>query len=641
MQSVKELQRALREQHGSLLRGWRNALDPDGDLTCSFTELCKAASRINFTGDVAELFHDKTVLHLRDVDESIADVLERMRNWIRDVFGSLEVLFNRFDVSGDGQLCLDEFSEACLKHGFSASESQLEEIFHGLDLDRTGFITKDDVLILVQDPDERHAMMGELVQKKDTERRRLVQELHAQLRLTSHTIGPMHRLADRPWHEDIAELPEIVKQKRAKRLQQATQKKVEALALFQQHLKSTYGHEVRAWRRALCPGDGKDMDRKQFMAYCRQVEFEGDSSSLWEALDRDNEGSISMEEVAPKYARILADFRQWASSKTGRCVKLWRTEAFRAGERKSGSVRKMYGRDFAAAITSLGYDAQPRDLRLLSSGLDIDGVGFVRVEDLMWLDGWNPPAWILAKPDRRALQKFLVLLLEIFGSFTQAWRNLLDKDGSNRVSWLEFKTACHFLQFENNIEGIWRALDEDCSGWISLKQIDRGTHDMLDSFKHWAEKYFGSVALAFKSLDKDNSGELTFSELRNACSHLNWGGNPRVLFDSLDNPASGQRRSIELSEIAFLDQYNEMGKYDEEKARLALLKSKSKLRTTSPTFYCTRTLAELETMRGCSNSKTMVDVEHLFRRRPHSAVHGRQQGSRALQRPKTASSIRQ
>lgn len=612
---VKELRRALREQHGSILKGWRIALDPDCGLTCSFKELCVGAARIHFVGNVGELFQlhqEQKVLHLRDVEPNLSAVLEKMRHWIHDIFGSSEELFNQFDVSGDGQLSLSEFSEACLQHGFSASESQLKELFEGLDLEGNGLISKDDVVILELDAEERQAMLAGLANQKNEENNRLLQELHSQLSLKP--VGPMHRLADRPWHT-IVEMPEVVSQKRTKRLQKAVKEKEEALALFQQHLKSAYGNEVRAWRRALCPGNYQVVNRKQLMSYCRRVEFEGNSSALWDALDRDNEGSISMEEVTPKYARILSRFRQWASCKVGKCVKLWRTEAFQAGEKKSGSVRKMYGHDFATAVISIGYDADPVELRLLSSGLDLSGIGFVSVEDLLWLDTWSPPLWLLAQPDRRAMQNFRLLLLEKFGSFVLAWRQLLDQDGTNRVSWNEFEKACKSLGFKHSIEGTWRALDEDASGWISLKEVDRGSHDMLESFKHWADKNFGSVSLAFNSLDKDKSGKLTFSELRRACAQLNWGGNPRELFDALNNPANGgQGREIALKEVAFLDTYVEDVTCDGDQARPVPLKTRSKTPMASPIFYCTKTASELASMQACSNSKKVVgDAE----RRPH------------------------
>eukprot|EP00746_Dinoflagellata_sp_MGD_P111711 gnl/MRDRNA2_/MRDRNA2_48488_c0_seq1.p1 gnl/MRDRNA2_/MRDRNA2_48488_c0~~gnl/MRDRNA2_/MRDRNA2_48488_c0_seq1.p1 ORF type:complete len:717 (+),score=134.76 gnl/MRDRNA2_/MRDRNA2_48488_c0_seq1:97-2247(+) len=663
---VEELRRALREQHGSLLRGWRNALDRDGDLTCNFHDLCKGAAQVKFTGSVGDLFQlhaDQKVLHLGDIDENIARVVEDMRSWAHCTFGSAHTLFDRFDVSGDGQLSLDEFSEACSEHGFKASQAQLTELFEGLDLDGHGLISKDEVLVLEKDPEERHAILGYLAEEKNEEKQRLIQQLHSQLKVVQTQLGPMHRLADRPWHEDVNNFPEVVRQKRAKWLKKATKEKEQSLSLFQQHLKSVYGNEVRAWRKALCPTGQNCISRKQLLAYCRHVQFEASSAALWEALDRDGEDTINIEEITPTHARVFAHFRRWGRAKAGSCTKLWATSAFKAAEQKSRSVGKIFCRNFRSAITSLGYGAVVADLRLLSSGLDLSGIGYVHFEDLLWLDTWNPPSWLLAEPDRRALHEFRMMLLDSFGTFVVAWRQVLDLDGTNRVSWREFNSACKALQFKGNIEGAWCALDEDHSGWISLKEIDRGSHDMLESFKQWANKNFGSVELAFKALDKDRSGELTFSELRKACSHLNWGGNPRQLFDAVDNPgAACQRRSIEMKELAFLDHYNEDAPTTEVQASSGGCTRKPKALIASPptAFYCTRTVAELATMEASSNAKKRVantgylakprpwsacasnhqyrqaqdqvlvtqdstasghDVEHLFKRRPRSACH--------------------
>ncbi len=52
------------------------------------------------------------------------------------------------------------------------------------------------------------------------------------------------------------------------------------------------------------------------------------------------------------------------------------------------------------------------------------------------------------------------------------------------------------LGIENSrIPGIWRALDDDMSGFVTLAELDEDSNDVLVKFKRWCTEYFGSVYL--------------------------------------------------------------------------------------------------------------------------------------------------
>eukprot|EP00419_Tripos_fusus_P066480 CAMPEP_0172912582 /NCGR_PEP_ID=MMETSP1075-20121228/188705_1 /TAXON_ID=2916 /ORGANISM="Ceratium fusus, Strain PA161109" /LENGTH=49 /DNA_ID= /DNA_START= /DNA_END= /DNA_ORIENTATION= len=48
---------------------------------------------------------------------------------------------------------------------------------------------------------------------------------------------------------------------------------------------------------------------------------------------------------------------------------------------------------------------------------------------------------LLAKPNVQAMHDFKAMLLDKFGTFLKAWRQQLDKDGSNRCNFTEFQMA--------------------------------------------------------------------------------------------------------------------------------------------------------------------------------------------------------
>lgn len=103
-------------------------------------------------------------------------------------------------------------------------------------------------------------------------------------------------------------------------------------------------------------------------------------------------------------------------------------------------------------------------------------------------------------------------------------------------------------------------LDDDQSGCITLQEFDTSSFEILHSFKVWCMQHFGSVELAFKSLDADGSGSLSFSELKRACRKGKWKGDVHLLFNCLDTDKerSHGKRSITVQEIQFLDTWETM-----------------------------------------------------------------------------------
>jgi hypothetical protein len=58
------------------------------------------------------------------------------------------------------------------------------------------------------------------------------------------------------------------------------------------------------------------------------------------------------------------------------------------------------------------------------------------------------------------------------GSLEAAWKERMDLDGGGTISWAEFQHACKGIGIVESPEVIWRELDDDYSGFVSLQELE-------------------------------------------------------------------------------------------------------------------------------------------------------------------------
>uniref|UniRef100_A0A7S2KC24 EF-hand domain-containing protein n=1 Tax=Zooxanthella nutricula TaxID=1333877 RepID=A0A7S2KC24_9DINO len=99
---------------------------------------------------------------------------------------------------------------------------------------------------------------------------------------------------------------------------------------------------------------------------------------------------------------------------------------------------------------------------------------------------------------------------------------------------------------------MWRALDDDCSGAITLRDWDLASYEALVEFKGWADRVHGSVVKAFRALDNaSGNAKLSEGELHKALR----GDDPckadlEIVFDGLDVHSC---YSLTEGDVKFLD----------------------------------------------------------------------------------------
>lgn len=191
--------------------------------------------------------------------------------------------------------------------------------------------------------------------------------------------------------------------------------------------------------------------------------------------------------------------------------------------------------------------------------LDLYGWGYISLpEDLQFVEHLEFAPWVGKAPNPQAADFLRALLLQKYGNYISAWCQLLDKDNSNEVTWKEFQQSCNELGFTTDAPGCWRALDDDFSGVITLREIDEGSFQLLFGFKKWADESFGSVLSAFKALDTDRTGTMNCAEFKTASRFYGYNGNAKELFLALvRQPAQGRSLLLKPRDVSFLDQWLE------------------------------------------------------------------------------------
>lgn len=321
---------------------------------------------------------------------------------------------------------------------------------------------------------------------------------------------------------------------------------------FREFLIRKYGNLVRGWVLLLDRDKSGAVSRKEFFQALAEVRFPGDANQLWRRLDKDHSGTISLCELAPKTVVEVADFKHWAKKVFGSMK-----EAFISMDTDRNGI--LSNEEFCNACVKYGF--MNEKLKLVFQCLDLAGKGIVKSDEVRWLDKWDPPQYLYFKADEEAWLKLKAGLLRRYrGNPITAWRKCLDRDSSMRVNWTEFQNACRRLKTDLCVPAMWRALDANISGWVSIKEFDETAFHLVAGFKLWARSKFKTMAKMMEALDDSKSGDLTWREFHSAFTRLASVDGVdltlselEMLFQGLD--IDGQRR-IALDELIFLEEWD-------------------------------------------------------------------------------------
>lgn len=476
---------------------WLRIFDKNMDLCVTYDEFCEGMSRLWYRGDSTKLLERLDIdgvkeIMLEEIDPVSAKLWMKFRMWCACHFEDAKDMMFKLNKGKNQHVCgKHDFIDSIKKLAWDGGNENL--LFECLNKD------EDDVLSL--------ACLIWFAKDKQKQRRKE----HAR------------RFTDKQYVRTMKERQEIAK----------------ALDDFKSFLKKRYRTCLRAWRSALDQDGSMSIQKPELLQAVNHMDWSGNAKLLWKALDTDGSGLTTLQELDLQGAERLAKFKEFTRTKFGSA-----TEAFQAFDiHGKGKLRE---EEFIDACRKQGF---PMTVALFH-GLDWQKNTWVRKDDLAFLDTWRCPTYLTCKPSAKAAQEFKTCLLKQYPSYTKAWRACLDPNNSNRVDWGEFQYAAKRVRFTGDLAGAWRALDDDLSGFISLREIDMEASHAISEFKCWADSEFGGARLAFKAFDANDSLELSLKEWRKACMSYAYQGDSRAFFDALDADRSGR---VTLNEIAFID----------------------------------------------------------------------------------------
>eukprot|EP00928_Gymnodinium_smaydae_P013317 TRINITY_DN14869_c0_g2_i1.p1 TRINITY_DN14869_c0_g2~~TRINITY_DN14869_c0_g2_i1.p1 ORF type:complete len:625 (+),score=117.25 TRINITY_DN14869_c0_g2_i1:126-2000(+) len=351
---------SLRQTYGTEVRGWRRALDTEGNFRVTLPQVQTYCRRMGLPLDVSELWRELDAdgakkIGLEDCSMYTADVLASFRKWARDRFERCTGLWDHLPCAGllggalqqqaqaggwasNKKLMVGAFARALKALGWPGAEDAATRttLCSNLDLLGCGFIERTD------------------------------------LEWLDDWNPPLFLMAS----------PDP-----------------EAWAKIRSAMLDKYKHPLRAWRRLLDLDGSNQVSWREFSDACHQLGVDADVAGAWRHLDEKMTGKIGMREYHPPSADILESFKQWADDNFGSV-----TLCFQAIDADGGGLLSLSELRRAA---KLGYSGE---VRLLFDCLDVrgadhDGKRGLTLKDMSFMDSWESaaaPAPALAATDPEA-----------------------------------------------------------------------------------------------------------------------------------------------------------------------------------------------------------------------------------------------
>lgn len=343
--------------------------------------------------------------------------------------------------------------------------------------------------------------------------------------------------------------------------QQLLKDNKKALATIVRLLNAQSGNLLRSWLQTF----DKDMDLcVSFEEFCDgmvKLEYRGDANELFKALDLDRAKQVTLEEVDLPGAKLWMRFRMWCASQFDDP----RDMLFKLSSGKDDGVCQKA--DWISSLKRLGWDGGNE--KMLFECIDKDDNDFISLPYLRWFtkdkkkhlrkeQAKKHSMKACAKHNRErqeieeALQQFKTFLKRKYVTILRAWRCAIDLDGSMTVSKHELFQALKKIGWKGDTKLLWKGLEMDNNGVITLAEVDLRIAERLAKFKEFTKTKYGSAVEAFRALDRQNKGKLQEQEFIEACKKEGFSKMNVSLFHGLDWL---KNKFVMEKDLAFLDSW--------------------------------------------------------------------------------------
>jgi hypothetical protein len=212
-------------------------------------------------------------------------------------------------------------------------------------------------------------------------------------------------------------------------------------------LTDKYGNMLKAWKEGLDIDGNFRVDEHEWLERLKEIGFDGDAAYLFRLLKPRARHYLTLEDF--DHHATLAQFR---------------------GDETMMTMEKLEREPL-----KMSFDERQQSTFMLrwKKQLSKDKMDRFKARDA---------ALQSADIGAHDLQGFKRLLIRRFGSIYRAWRKGLDTSGDNKLSFVEFTDACRAIGYAGSSKKLWRELDDDDSGVISLEELDPEIFMLVQNF---------------------------------------------------------------------------------------------------------------------------------------------------------------
>lgn len=326
---------------------------------------------------------------------------------------------------------------------------------------------------------------------------------------------------------------------------------------FRTHLQGKYGSTLAGWRAMDKDGSGR-LSFHELCGACRAMGFGGNLKRLWEELDTNCNGHVTIMDLDAQVGQTAGKYRQALVAKHGDILAAWFEGIDTQGR---GRVQEP---EVTASLERLGLQDEINGKRLFKM-LALFGSRTLSLSDFdsgaykRWQSGeYSAPAKAQAARELQEGQlpqasaegaeagrsrgakvadeaplfraglhtagQLRKALVARCGSLLRAWREALDVDGLGRLTFGDFCVALDRLGLSGEVKALWMQLVNKSNavansrapqpqGLLYFVDLDPATSQALDEAKSKLSEKYGNILLAWvKGLDQRGCGLVTMGD---------------------------------------------------------------------------------------------------------------------------------